>query len=154
MAFPDLPVYSESLSERYNVQTPVSGTDSGAGEYIHGANYGKLLIRILMFGAIPQQGIHHIPEGTDLLFAILYAGGYSNETKLNGIAIRRRDVKELMIVDLEDLIEDGKPIPKLMDGDIVNIPFNWRRDWADFQFITSMFVSVSTLLLSIYAVTK
>ena len=65
-----------------------------------------------------------MPEGTDLLFAILYAGGYTENSKLNGISIRRRNVKDLIEVDLEDLIEDGKVIPKLLDGDIITIPYN------------------------------
>ncbi|RAV23900.1 hypothetical protein DQE84_18485, partial [Staphylococcus warneri] len=81
----------------------------------------------LIFGSVPVQGIHYMPEGTDLLFAILYAGGYGEMSSLNGITIRRRNQRALIEVDLEDLIEDGRPIPKLADGDIISVPFNWRK---------------------------
>src|SRR3989338_6517836 len=105
--------------------TQISPTETlGAGEFIHGTGYRKLLVRVLMFGAIPNQGIHYVPEGTDLLFAILYAGGYQELTKLDGIAIRRKNQTELIRVDLEEMIEEGTTIPRLLDGDIVSVPFN------------------------------
>ena len=121
---------------------------------IHGAKTGKPLIRILMFGAIPAQGIHFVPEGTDLLFAILYAGGYTDRSKLNGISIRRRGLERVLEVDLEDSLAAGDVIPKLRDGDIVNVPYNWRKSFEEFQFITNLVFSLSTFILSIVAVTK
>jgi len=125
----------------------------GAGEFIHGSGYGKLLMRVMMFGAT-QQGIHYFPEGTDLLFAILYTGGYGDNTKLNGLSIRRRGVRHLIEVDLEDLIEVGKPIPKLVDGDIVNVPFSWRKYYGEMMFYVSVFSTLSALLLSVVALVK
>jgi hypothetical protein len=143
---------AEAVDETYSRISPERG--GSGGEYIHGQKSGKLLVRTLLIGAIPQQGIHYMPEGTDLLFAILYAGGYAENSKLNGISIRRRTVKDLIEVDLEDLIEEGKDIPKLLDGDIVTIPYNWRRDIGTITLITGFISSMTAFTLSIIALTR
>lgn len=126
----------------------------GTGEFIHGQGYGKILVRVMFFGSTPQQGVHYVPEGTDLLFGILYAGGYGESTKLNGIQIRRRGQKELIKVNLEDLIEDGDKIPKLMDGDVVTVPYNWRKDVATIGMVTGFLTAMTGFTLSLIAATK
>ena len=143
---------AESLDDKFT-QIPPNHTP-GAGEFVHGTGYGKLLMRVNIYGAIPQQGIHYFPEGTDLMFAISYAGGYTDMTKLNGIKIRRRNVKDIINVDLEDLIEDGEKVPKIMDGDVINIPYNWRRDIATFFTITGFISGITGFALAMIALTK
>ena len=144
-------VQAESVDDRFTQITP--NHTLGSGEFIHGQGYGKILVRVMMFGAVPTQGIHYVPEGTDLLFAMLYAGGYSDNTKLNGITIRRRGIQELLEIDLEDLIEEGKSIPKLADGDVVNVPFNWRKDYQDFTFFMSVVSSLGVLVSAVLVAT-
>jgi hypothetical protein len=139
--------WAESVDDTFTQISPKHVP--GSGEYVHGQGYQKVLVRVMMFGAIPQQGIHYVPEGTDLLFAILYSGGYGPTTQLNGIQIRRRGFKETISVDLEDLIAEGGSVPKLKDGDIVNVPFNWKQDYQEFLFFTSIFSSLTGLALSI-----
>ena len=146
------PLPAESIDDVSSQITPKH--TPGSGEYVHGQGYNKILIRILIFGAISQQGIHYVPEGTDLLFAILYSGGYSETSKLSGITIRRRGVKDLIEVSLDNLIEDGTPIPKLLEGDVVTIPFNWRRDITTIGTITGFFTAMSTFVLTLIALNK
>lgn len=135
--------------------TQISPTETlGVGEFIHGTGYRKLLVRVLMFGAISNQGIHYVPEGTDLLFAILYAGGYSEFTKLDTISIRRKNQRELIRIDLEELIEEGIKIPRLMDGDIVSIPYNWRKDISTVSLVTQFITSMTTFTLALVAFSK
>jgi hypothetical protein len=143
---------AESLSQEYSTISPIMG--SGGGEFVHGQKEGKILIRTLVFGAVPVQGIHFVPEGTDLLFGILYAGGYTDTSKLNGITIRRRNVKDIINVDLEDLIQSGQAVPKLSDGDIITVPFNWRRDISTITLITGFVSSMTAFTLSIIALTR
>lgn len=126
----------------------------GSGEYVHGANHGKLLIRVLMLGALENQGIHYYPEQTNLLDAILYTGGMGETTKLNGITIRRKHVEDRIEIDLEDLIEDGDPIPTLEDGDVVTIPWNWRRDIGTITLITGFVSSITAFTLSMIALAR
>ncbi len=149
---PVTPLHAESVDEEFTHISPKHSP--GGGEFVHGQGYGKILIRLLMFGSIPQQGIHYVPEGTDLLFGILYAGGYGDSTKLTDITIRRKGMPELIHVDLESIIEEGAAIPKLKDGDIINLPFNWRRDYQEFMFFTSIFSSLTGLILSIALLTR
>jgi hypothetical protein len=52
---------------------------------------------------------------------------------------------------LEELIEEGKPVPKLLDGDITNIPFNWRRNSQDVAFWVSLGSSIASIALTITA---
>lgn len=145
-------VRAESLEDKFT-QIPPNHAP-GSGEFVHGTGYGKLLMRVNMYGAIPQQGIHYFPEGTDLMFAISYAGGYTDATKLNGIKIRRRNVKELMTVDLEDLIEDGEKVPKLLDGDVISIPYNWRRDMQTITVFTGFISGMTGFVLAMIALAK
>ncbi len=141
--------HAEAVDDKFTQISPQSR--AGGDEHIHGAGYGKILMRVMMFGAVPMQGIHYVPEGTDMLFALLYAGGYGETTKLNGITIRRRTSRELIKVDLEDLMEDGLPIPKLLDGDVVTVPFNWRKSYQEILFYTSVITTMGTLLIGIAA---
>ncbi len=145
--------FSSSVARAEAVDDKISSALNNDGAFIHGKG-GKVLMRILLFGSVPKQGVHYMPEGTDLLFGILYAGGYGEESKLNGISIRRRRVAELITVDLEDVIADGKEIPKLQDGDIVNVPFNWRKTYQDFQFFATLITAISTLIISIVALKR
>lgn len=146
------PLSAESVDDKLTQITPTFSP--GAGEFIHGTGYGKILIRVMMFGAVPQQGVHYYPEGTDLLFAILYAGGYADHTKLNGIKIRRRGQLDRITIDLQDLMEEGGKIPKLADGDVVDIPYNWRRDAATFSAVTGFLTAITTFTLAMVALSK
>lgn len=152
MIFNPAVVFSESIEDKFTQITP--GHSPGSGEYVHGEGYGKILIRVLMFGAVPQQGVHYVPEGTDLLFGILYAGGYGDTTKLDSITIRRRGEKELIDVDLEALLEDGERVPRLKDGDVVNVPFNWRKDITTITTITSFITSMTGFTIALIALSK
>lgn len=152
MLFGSIPASAESVDDKF---TQISPTHTpGAGEFVHGQGYGKILVRLMMFGAISQQGVHYVPEGTDLLFAILYAGGYSDNTKLDGITIRRRGQEELISVDLEELMQEGAKIPKMMDGDIVTIPYNWRRDISTISIITGFIAAMTGFTISLISLSK
>ncbi len=145
-------VRAESIDDKFTQIPP--NHSPGAGEFVHGTGYGKLLMRVMLFGSVSQQGIHYFPEGTDLLFAMLYAGGYTDNTKLNGIQIRRRNVKDLIAVNLEDLIADGEKVPKLFDGDVVSVPYNWRRDMLTITVFTGFITAMTGFALSMIALSK
>ncbi len=126
-----------------------------SGEHFHGSIIqGKLLIKVMMFGAVPTQGIHYVHEGTDILSAMLYAGGYDDTSKITGITIRRKNHKQLIRVNLEDLIENGDEAPKLMDDDIVTVPFNWRRDISTISLITGFITSITGFTLALIALVR
>lgn len=145
-------VRGEAISDKASAISPKHVP--GAGEFVHGQGYGKLLMRILILGSVPVQGIHYVPEGTDLIFAIMYAGGYGDYSNLDGITIRRRNQSDLIHVDLEDLIEDGDPVPKLIDGDVITVPFNWRKDIQTILTVTGFFTSITGVILSAIALTR
>lgn len=147
-----VPARAEAVSESFSTISPIQG--GGGGEFVHGQKQGKLLMRVLIFGSVPVQGIHFVPEGTDLLFAVLYAGGYTDASKLDNVSIRRKNVRNLIEVDLEDLIEEGRSIPILLDGDIVTVPFNWRRDINTITLITSFVSSMTAFTLSLVALIR
>lgn len=146
------PLLAESVDDEFTQISPQHSP--GSGEYVHGQGYGKMLMRLMLFGAIPQQGVHYVPEGTDLLFAILYAGGYGEQTSLNNITIRRRGLNEIIHVDLEDIIAEAQAVPKLKDGDVVNVPHNWRQGYQQFMFFAGIFSSVTGLLISLSLIAR
>ncbi len=143
---------AESMSDSNSTISPKH--IPGAGEFVHGQGYNKILMRILIFGSVPVQGIHYVPDGTDLVFGLVYAGGYGEFTSLDSITIRRRGVPDLFEIDLENLLEEGKPIPKLVDGDVINVPFNWRRDMNTVLNITSFVTAITSFALAMVALTK
>lgn len=145
-------VHAEAVSDKASAISPKH--IPGAGEFVHGQGYGKLLMRILVLGAVPVQGIHYVPEGTDVLFALLYAGGKGDFARFDGVTIRRRGEKDLMDVDLDELIEDGSPIPKLVDGDVVTVPFNWKKDLQSVLTVTGLVASITSLALAILALKR
>lgn len=144
--FCSLTLRAESVDDQFTEISP--SFKVGTGEFVHGQSYGKLLMRILILGAVPQQGIHYMPEGTDLMFGIIYAGGKADYTKMSSITIRRRGQKELLDIDLENLITDGKSIPKLVDGDIVDVGYNWRKGAQDIIFWTGLFTTLTGVLFA------
>ena len=123
--------------------TPTQGVIPG--EFYHGSVLqGKLLIKILFFGAVPSQGIHYVHEGTDLLSALLYAGGYDDTSKITAITIRRKNHPELIKINLEEVIEDGMEPMKLVDDDVVTVPYNWRKDMATISLITGFITTITS----------
>ncbi len=145
-------IRAESMDDKFTQIPP--NHSPGAGEYVHGVGYGKLLMRVMLFGAVGQQGVHYFPEGTDLMFAIIYSGGVSEVAKMNGIKIHRRNIKELINVDLEDLLAEGEKVPKLMDGDVVSVSYNWRRDMATLSTFTGFIAGMTGFALAMIALTK
>lgn len=150
--FASFPAYPEAMDDKMTNIVP--GRSLGGGEYVHGAGYGKILMRIMMFGSIGQQGVHYMPEGTDLLFAMLFSGGYTEQSKIDKITIRRRGQVELIKINLEELMETGEKIPKLNDGDIINIPYNWRKDVSTIGLITGFITAMTGFALSLVALTR
>lgn len=146
------PAVGESIDDKYSHIAP--GQKMSGGEHIHGASYGKLLMRVLVFGAVDSQGIHYYPEGTDLLFALLYVGGYGENSKWNGITIRRKNMKELMVIDLEDLFEEGREIPKLAEGDIVSVPYGYRQYMQDITMWTGFISAMAGFTIAVVALTR
>ena len=145
-------IRAESVEDKFTQIAPNHAP--GGGEFVHGSGYGKLLMRIMIFGSVPTQGIHYMPEGTDILFAMLYAGGYNETTKMNGIKIRRKGTRELVTVDLENIIEEGDKVPKVMDGDVITVPYNWRKDIGTIGIFTGFIGAMTGFTLSIIALSK
>ncbi len=150
LLWPHTVAYGESVSQRYSALNPTSLM--GQGEFVHGQEYGKLLIQVTIVGAIGQQGIHHVPEGTDLLFALLYAGGATPTTDLTNIVIRRRHQSNLLKVNLDESINEGNVIPVLRDGDIVKVSYSWKQDISTVMMVTSLLSVLSALTFASAAV--
>ncbi len=147
-----IPAYPEAMDDKMTNIVP--GRSLGGGEFVHGQGYGKVLMRVMMFGSIPQQGVHYMPEGTDLLFAMLFSGGYSETSKIDKISIRRKGQAELIKVNLEALMEKGGSIPKIQDGDIIDVPFNWKKDVTTISMITGFITAMTGFALSLVALTR
>ncbi len=153
LSFLGAPVQVFADQTEFTHVTPTKTFD-GSSEFYHGSTQGKLLIRVMLMGAVQKQGIHYFPENTNLLDAILYSGGVSDTTKLNGITIRRKKQAELIDVELEDLVEDGEALPALVDGDIVTVPWNWRRDVATISLVTGFVSSLAAFGIAMVALAK
>jgi hypothetical protein len=144
----------DALDDSFTQISPNNASAYEKDEFFHGVRHGKILMRVLLLGAIQHPGVHYFAEGTDLLFACTYAGGTTEFSKPSAITIRRRGVKNLIEVDLEELIQEGAPIPKLLDGDLIQVPFNWKRDYATLTFYIGVFTTMTSLMLVILSFTR
>jgi len=142
----------EAVDDKFSQISPRH--NPGAGEFVHGQGYGKILVRLTIFGAVKEQGVHYVPEGTDLVFALVYAGGYTDQSKLDRISIRRRNLREPLYADLDEIMSEGNPVPKLQDGDVITVPFNWKKDLATMLTVTGFVTSVTGFVVSVIALTK
>jgi len=122
-----LPCYAD-LNSYSLLGSKGSGIDrytARGNEFISGAQPGKVLMKVNLWGGVGKPGIHHVPAKTNLINLLSYAGGPLNDAMLNKVTIKRNTgpSNKKIIVNVQDIIE-GASIPSipLEPNDIVVVP--------------------------------
>ncbi len=127
----------------------------GGSEFHVGQNTG-INVKVTLLGGVRSQGVYHIPESTDMISLIGYAGGGNEFAKLNDITIKRRkgDSYEVLDVSLKNLATSAGslPTPRLMNGDVVFVPES--RSTQNLMLGLSIISTVLSIALAGYAVSQ
>jgi hypothetical protein len=120
---------------------------SAGHDYISGAQAGDVLIKVNLWGAVHQPGIHSIPAKTDLLTLLSYAGGPTDKAILDEVTIKRDlgSSRKLIRVDMEALVKGSSHHHiDLAPNDVIVVPAKDPLISQD----TLAVVGLSSLILS------
>ena len=121
-------------------QDPVAFQNSSrAAQYYLGSD-NELRIPVNIWGFVKNPGQYMVPNNTDLISLLSYAGGPLEGAKLNTIQIVRNNAKDgnqVWKIDVKKYIEtaDVKLIPVLKPGDTIVVKgttFHWITKSLDF----------------------
>ena len=138
-----------SLMAQDNMMINTS-TDRAAQYYL--GSQDELLIPVNIWGFVRKPGQYMIPNNTDLISLLSFAGGPTEYAKISNIRIIRNNPlakSEVMKVNVKKFLETGQYnniIPALKPGDTIIVKgttFHWINRF--FSFISSL-----TFLVQIY----
>jgi hypothetical protein len=113
-------------------------TDRAAQYYLGSSD--ELLIPVNIWGFVQKPGQYMVPDNTDLVALLSFAGGPTENAKLSHIRIIRNDPKIGNVVykiDVKRYIEtaDERLIPRLRPGDTIIVngtTFHWINRFFEF----------------------
>lgn len=100
----------------------------------------ELLIPVNIWGFVKNPGQYMVPNNTDLISLLSYAGGPTESAKLSTIRIVRNDLKEgnkVWKINVDKFLEKGdlRLIPVLKPGDTIIVKgttYHWITKSLDF----------------------
>jgi polysaccharide biosynthesis/export protein len=124
-----------------------------AAQYYLGSS-DELLIPVNIWGFVMKPGQYMVPDNTDLVALLSFAGGPTEEARLTHIRIIRSDPKLGNVVykiDVKRYIEtaDERLIPNLRPGDTVIVSgttFHWINRFFEFVSRLAMLAQIYYLL--------
>ncbi|MBN1780650.1 hypothetical protein JW948_05950 [bacterium] len=114
-------------------------TRNSAAQYYLGED-DELLVPVNIWGFVRLPGQYFVPNNTDLISLLSFAGGPSEDAKISNIRIIRNDARQgnsVWNVDVKKYLEtaDERLIPNLRPGDTVIVSgttFHWISRFFEF----------------------
>jgi polysaccharide export outer membrane protein len=112
---------------------------SSAAQYYLGED-DELLVPVNIWGFVRLPGQYFVPNNTNLIALLSFAGGPSEDAKISNIRIIRNDLKQgssVWRVDVKKYLESGdeRLIPMLRPGDTIIVSgttFHWISRFFEF----------------------
>jgi polysaccharide export outer membrane protein len=122
----------------------MSGAAVNRGAQYYLGSEDELLVPVNIWGYVEKPGQYLVPNNTDLISLLSFAGGPTEDAKISNIHIVRSDAKlgsQIWKIDVDRYIETGdeRLIPTLKPNDTVIVK------GTTFHWITRMFEFVSRL---------
>lgn len=141
----------------------VSNATAQDQKYPRGAQYylgtdDQLLIKVNIWGFVAKPGQYLVPNDTDLISLISFAGGPRDGAKLSRIKLIRDQKpedssKKILEIDVEKYIEKGEEslIPLLQPGDTIIVSGSvWYHISNYLTFVTKIATLVQIYWLVVY----
>ncbi|NQT25898.1 SLBB domain-containing protein [candidate division KSB1 bacterium] len=124
--------------------TQISGSAVSRGAQYYLGSEDELLVPINIWGFVQKPGQYLVPNNTDLISLLSFAGGPTEDAKISNIRIVRSDPKlgsQIWKIDVDRYIETGdeRLIPTLKPHDTVIVK------GTTFYWVSRMFEFVSRL---------
>ncbi len=131
---------------------PGGSTDPFLGRYaIQTGPEDELHIDVQIWGQVFRPGQYSVPDRTDLVGLISYAGGPTEDAKLKKVQVLRPLAQgdRVREVNLEAFLSSGDPqlIPRLTPGDVVVIPASRSRSLTRMAGLVSVLALVANVTL-------
>lgn len=127
------------LFQVFGQDSPLSIPQDRAAQYYLGSK-DELLIPVNVWGFVQKPGQYLVPDNTDLITLLSFAGGPTENAKISHIRVIRNDRKlgdVVYKVDVKKFIETGddRLIPVLKPGDTIIVngtTFHWVNRFFEF----------------------
>lgn len=124
-----------------------------AAQYYLGSE-DELLVPINIWGFVMKPGQYLVPNNTDLISLLSFAGGPNENARLSNIRIIRNDPRmgtKIWKIDVKKYIDTGdrKLIPALRPGDTVIVKgtsFHWINKFFEFVSKIAVFAQIYYLI--------
>lgn len=120
-------------------------------------NVGEsLLVPVNIWGQVENPGKYKVPDGTDVVSLISYAGGPNEYASLGKIKLSRPSPSggEYIEVDVGLYLKNPEPgsIPVLKPGDTVYVPKNSKYAWKTVVEVIAQVAVITSTALLIYSI--
>lgn len=119
---------------------------------IPGGSETELVINVHIWGQVLRPGRYLVPDGTDLVGLVSYAGGPTTAAKLQKVQLLRAQNAEgdVRRIDLKQFIQTGDPslIPALEPGDIVVVPTSRSHSLLGWTGVVSVLALVANVVIT------
>ena len=127
----------------------------GAREYFTTNAGRRLTVRVQVWGEVPLSGIHHVPDNTNLLDLISYAGGPKGSLDDATIVLRRPQASESMTFTGEEFLQGDKARKVVVKaGDVVYVNIDRGDDFIENLTVVSTVTGVVSSLILTYLLVR
>ncbi|MAE69290.1 MAG: hypothetical protein CME06_02350 [Gemmatimonadetes bacterium] len=124
--------------------------------YISPGHESRLQITVHVWGEVHKPGLYVVPDNTDLVTLLSYAGGPTKNARVSSVKLVRTadHADQVDEIDVKDYIAHGNPNATLMlrPGDTVVVPGSvWYAVGRFFGFMTQVAIVASTANLIFFS---
>ena len=121
--------------------------------YLEPGTENRLMMKVNVWGEVKKPGTQYVPDKTDLVSVISFAGGPTENAKLSKIKLVRNFPQEqrTLVINLKDYLKNGESeeIPMIKPGDTIIVPkssfFSFSR-YVSFLYNVAFIASVVALI--------
>jgi len=141
----------------WGLTAPSPGGGEEANSPLPGGGYGttrpveeELLVPVNVWGEVDKPGLYEVPDGTNVVELLSYAGGPTEFANLSHVKVTRGAGGKGQPVDVSAYLAygDAGTLPRLQPGDTVYVHRNAKYSWRSFiEVVSQLAVIAGTVIL-------